>query len=87
MPDDMGVERAGAPEDVIEPRGTVDAEPRFLPHGACCEADDGRGSEFGRCNDPAYGYAVDGTRERFVCFFHWHRWPGRLIRGTRFFTP
>jgi hypothetical protein len=43
---------------------------RFIPHGQRCEADDGRGSDFGRCHEPAYGVVVHEGRERYVCHFH-----------------
>ena len=37
----------------------------IYPSGSTCEADDGRGSDFGRCGDPAAGYAIlpGGDRE------------------------
>ena len=42
----------------------------FIPHGATCEADDGRGPDFGRCHDPAEGIVVFRGMDRYVCAFH-----------------
>lgn len=62
--------------------GTTSDVARFIPHGATCEADDGRGSDFGRCGSAGYGYAVHEGRERVVCQFHFDNYAGPRIRGT-----
>ena len=43
---------------------------RFIPHGAECEADDGRGSDFGKCGEPARAIVEHEGRDRYVCGFH-----------------
>lgn len=48
---------------------------RFIPHGSRCEADDGRGSDFGRCDRSAVAYVADGRVDRLVCAFHQKHWP------------
>lgn len=42
----------------------------FIPHGQRCEADDGRGSDFGRCHEWASATVVHEGRQRYVCHFH-----------------
>jgi hypothetical protein len=42
----------------------------FMPHLQRCEADDGRGSDFGRCYDYATGVVTHEWRDRYVCTFH-----------------
>jgi hypothetical protein len=45
-------------------------DPMFIPHGMRCEADDGRGGDFGRCEMQATGVVTHEGRERYVCTFH-----------------
>jgi hypothetical protein len=45
-------------------------EPMFIPHGTRCEADDGRGSDFGQCSMWAAGAVIHAGRQRYVCTFH-----------------
>lgn len=42
----------------------------FIPHLTRCEADDGRGSDFGRCDNYATGIVIHDGHERYVCTFH-----------------
>lgn len=58
------------------------AFPRFIPHGTRCQADDGRGGEFGQCSDSAVGIAVTDKGERWVCEFHFTHWDGQKMRGS-----
>lgn len=44
----------------------------FIPHGARCEADDGRGSDFGQCSEAASRAVLHRGLSRYVCAFH-HR--------------
>lgn len=48
---------------------------KFIPHGATCEADDGRGADFGKCGELAVMVVSDDKgRDRYVCGFHWRYW-------------
>ena len=49
---------------------SVDPSKVFIPHGTRCEADDGRGSDFGRCSELARGIVTHEGRDRYVCGFH-----------------
>lgn len=42
----------------------------IVPQGMRCEADDGRGPDFGICHEPARGMVIHKGRERYVCAFH-----------------
>lgn len=47
----------------------------FIPHGSRCEADDGRGSDFGQCDNSASQKVTDARgRERYVCERHYRYW-------------
>lgn len=56
------------------PGSTLDADStlgaRFIPHGARCEADDGRGPDFGRCQEYASAWVRTEHGDRVVCHFH-----------------
>ena len=45
-------------------------EELFIPHGQRCEADDGRGTDFGRCSDAATTTVIHEGIRRYVCHFH-----------------
>lgn len=50
--------------------------PLFVPHGQRCEADDGRGPDFGRCAEPAEGWVLVKGAPYCVCAFHAKHWRG-----------
>jgi hypothetical protein len=46
------------------------ATPFFIPHLQRCDADDGRGSDFGRCSRSATGVVCHEGHDKYVCTFH-----------------
>jgi hypothetical protein len=48
---------------------------RFPGHGATCEANDDRGTDFGRCGEPAYTIVSSEGRDYAVCYDHYLRMP------------
>jgi hypothetical protein len=59
-----------------DPHTTFTGESRqFVPSGARCEADDGRGSDFGTCSGTASAVVTDDRgRDRYVCTHHELYW-------------
>jgi hypothetical protein len=85
MPAERQAMLDGIAKATAVPPGTmasIDVAPRFMPHGSTCEANDGRGSDFGLCHAAGYGFAVHEGRDRVVCRFHFDRYQGRRIRGV-----
>lgn len=62
------------PTRITVPGSTFDADAtlgaRFIPHGARCEADDGRGPDFGRCQEYASAWVSTEHGDRVVSHFH-----------------
>ena len=48
---------------------------RFPGHGSACEADDDRGTDFGRCGLPGYTIVHYLSKDRVVCRDHYSRMP------------
>ena len=54
----------------------VDGDTLFVPHGSRCEADDGRGPDFGRCEEVARAWVTTKNGDKLVCDFHRRHWHG-----------
>lgn len=56
----------------------------FIPHGSRCEADDGRGPDFGKCREAATRYVTHEGIDRPVCAFHFYHYQPRFGRDRSF---
>jgi hypothetical protein len=62
----------------------MDPKPlRFPGHGATCQADHEYGSDYGKCNAPAYTIVHYQGQDRVVCRHCYEHLPKEVTNGTK----
>lgn len=59
----------------------------FIPHGQTCQADDGRGDDFGKCHQAAVRSVPTGHGDRYVCRDHLTLWQPDATVVRRYRCP